>query len=509
MGFRGLPAQRRAIAFLALPLLLLGTIPAQADSETQGDSTPPVLLSVGPPASSGIGYGDVMEIDYEMASESGLSWVEFRFTSPIGRSVWLRDSALDGDVENEVGQHWPTGTYTLESVEAGDGADNWIYFRRDGSIGYDSDEGSHSVDFSAADFTVVNDAADVTAPTLVSVSAEEGPIGAGETARITYEATDASSIDYAYFWFLTPGGKWRSVGDVDWDGAVDGVAEMKVRNYTPNGPYILEEVLLVDKAGLQSHYTRSGDATWWPRGATAPSTSSVDLSLGDLAIDNPNADDVRPTLSGVGIASGQSFFDGERVVLNYDAQDPVGIQYVRATYRGPSGSKVNRYDYSSGYGDYEPPDGKLAIDQEWKDLEPGAYELQSITLEDRSGNDVAYRRDGRMTSAYGYRVGDHNIDLSAGDFSVSAWPYAYSDQAGRGLIKFDVASQKFRFQRNVNDQGPGVRKDLNLTVTAGVATIRYNEEGLSVVGTFILGSPRFTAIVQRGNASIIHLIRAV
>jgi hypothetical protein len=282
---------------------------------------------------------------------------------------------------------------------------------------------------------------------------------------------------------------------------------MKVSKRTPGGEYRLSWVRIEDTAGISVEYEREVD-TWVAPPGAQHSDHSYDFSVLDFVVDNPTVDDVAPNLVGIAMSS-DDFFDGEKVVLDYDAQDPTGLHYVRATYERPDGTQFNRYDYSSNYGTVDPPDGKLDIDSDWEPLEVGTYTLISIMIEDRLGNNAFYKRNGQVSTNWGARQSWHEVDFTLGDFTIQEWPYSYSDVAGRGMINLDTASKKFRFQPSGLASGPGVRTDENMSVTNGIATIRYVGESLSVAGTFKLDSGQFTAVVQRGNSSVIHLVRAV
>jgi hypothetical protein len=196
MGFRGLPAPRRAIAFLALPLLLFGSIPAMADTDPQGDdNTSPEVTSVNAPVTDFEGQGAFVEVPYVISDPSGLGWVTFEYVDPIGRYRYLTDAGLDGDVEQEVGPNWPTGIYTLERVMAQDGVGNTGSYYRDGRHFDRRKRSTHDVNLSLGDFRVVNDAADTTAATINSFELVSGPSHAPrDRIQIAYDIQDQSPI---------------------------------------------------------------------------------------------------------------------------------------------------------------------------------------------------------------------------------------------------------------------------------------------------------------------------
>jgi hypothetical protein len=190
---------------LGVALLLVGVVTSGNPVSAATETVAPELTAVARTSpGTFVPPGDVT-VSYTAAdSGSGIAGVTALFLAPNGNFVISNTATTaSGTLTVSLDASSPSGVYLLAGVRVIDKATvpNDVTYGRDGSITTSSQDTTgpttHSINFSAADFTVDNDGGDVTNPVLTAVS-RTSPATMTGPGNITlgYTASDANDISF-------------------------------------------------------------------------------------------------------------------------------------------------------------------------------------------------------------------------------------------------------------------------------------------------------------------------
>ncbi len=408
---------------VALVALSNGVSPARADA----DITLPTLVSFARTSPDTAGPGDTISISYEAHDTgAGLASVGFEFHDPTGtRVVAFAQKPLpdSGVASGLVPANTASGALTLFSISVWDQASNLSTYYPDGQVGKTPQDAigasRHTMDFTAADLTVVNPQQDLVAPTLRSLErTTTATPAAGDTVRIAFDGVDDRSdgLDYAHFRFVGPAGEMNTDLAQYFDtSSPAGEAKWTIRTQAPSGVYRLTEVELWDQAQNHVTYKRDGSVVGDPNVAYAAS-HHLDFAALDLQIDNPNGDLVAPVLRSVARTSPMIVKAGEEVTLDWSGFDASGMSCISVWIEGPIGNSL------SGKGGLCP---EMPVRIVIPATAPtGIYRLKRFYLYDRAGYRSQYTRDGDVETWPEGVSGptSHKLAFALADFWVDNGP---------------------------------------------------------------------------------------
>jgi hypothetical protein len=274
------------------------------------------------------------------------------------------------------------GSWSIYSIVVYDEAGNGGYYRN----------GNDEYDFSAANFTVVNDLIDLTPPTILSVSVDKTEANPDDTVTISITADDdKSGIDQIYV------GVDSNYDYFDGD-AIYNVETNKyelkipITEKTKPGLRSIDYIYVIDKAGNDmSYYNGYEDA---------------DFSAANFTVINENADITPPTVQNITVDK-KEVQPGDTVKVSLDITDDKSeVSYVRIGYSGSHGGFMNAEAvYNSETQKYE---AEFTIDDKTR---PGTWQVSWINVMDTSSNsDYYYPEETEFTNDE-FTVINDNIDI--------------------------------------------------------------------------------------------------
>ena len=152
--------------------------------------------------------------------------------------------------ELEISPYLPSGTYVLDSISVTDKAGNIRRYRAEPIEGH-SEELPNSISI-----TITNDdEVDTEAPTVSKISIDRTNLKAGETAKVTIEASDdVSGLEIFSASFKREGSEDDYIGAYPSHADTPSVAELEISPYLPSGTYVLDSISVTDKAGNIRRY---------------------------------------------------------------------------------------------------------------------------------------------------------------------------------------------------------------------------------------------------------------
>lgn len=82
--------------------------------------------------------GDTLTVSYQATESSGhLNTIVFDYQDPLGGTPSIAKTfgvGLSGQIQQVVPASWPAGTYTLQTIDVYDDANNHAYYKRDGTV---------------------------------------------------------------------------------------------------------------------------------------------------------------------------------------------------------------------------------------------------------------------------------------------------------------------------------------------------------------------------------------
>ena len=152
--------------------------------------------------------------------------------------------------ELEISPYLPSGTYVLDSIQIIDNAGNHRYYDAEPADGY-TEKLPNSISI-----TVTNDdEVDTEAPKVSRISIDKINLKAGETAKVTVEASDdVSGVKIFSAGFKKEGSKEDYITTQFSTSKNPCVAELEISPYLPSGTYVLDSIQIIDNAGNHRYY---------------------------------------------------------------------------------------------------------------------------------------------------------------------------------------------------------------------------------------------------------------
>ena len=231
--------------------------------------------------------------------------------------------------------------------------------------------------------------ADTQAPTISKISIDKINLKAGETAKVTIEASDdVSQLETFYAQFKREGSEDDYIDTNFSDRDTPSVAELEISPYLPSGTYVLDSIFVSDNAGNSRRYRAEpieGDSEKLPNSIS-------------ITITNDNEVDTEaPTVSRISIDK-TNLKAGETATVTIEASDDVSqLMTFSASFR----REGNEDDYiMTDFSDRDTPSvAELEISPY---LPSGTYVLDSIQIIDNAGNHRYY--DAEPTEGYSEKL---------------------------------------------------------------------------------------------------------
>ena len=230
--------------------------------------------------------------------------------------------------ELEISPYLPSGTYVLDSIFVSDNAGNSRRYRAEPIEG-DSEKLPNSISI-----TINNEnQEDTTAPTISKISIDKTNLKAGETAKVTIEASDdVSQLETFYAQFKREGSEDDYIDTNFSDRDTPSVAELEISPYLPSGTYVLDSIFVSDNAGNSRRYRAEpieGDSEKLPNSLKI-TVINDDPVIPPTEPEQPTPDHKpsRPGSSGNNSANSSNASG----VVNYESEkpDPADKQAVKA-----------------------------------------------------------------------------------------------------------------------------------------------------------------------------------
>jgi hypothetical protein len=454
-----------------------------------------------------VGVEEEVEGTYATSGPREANYAVFGFSDRIDGQ--FNAYGFEGVANGQLNEYEPAGVHKLEFVYLGFGQDDEnisLMYWRDGSVDYytswdaEPTTGTHSLDFAALDFSVTNPDEDVTVPILNSFGvADRDGLVPGDEVSVDFDATDVgSSLVGVEFHYEAPNGRDRHVSNFDWDGPIESFATETVRKNWISGTYELRDIYLYDDAGLVAVHSRDGSIEKHPSKAEGPATHSLDLSSGDITIDNPDADVVGPELVSISQNADPVYYPGEVAAFSYEASDDKSLIEEASL----SWYSTNSYGFAGDPDNYE-EDGVLADGQvllqmdSW--MEPGTYELESIWIADDALNYRGFYRDGTTYDDTAEEEGSHSVSFQSGDFELVPWPYTFDSDIGSEAIDIDFETGEFRFTVYFFEDDAEILVATVTPLPGGGFRAVYSADGVTLDGIFEPSTGAFTAKYESGG----------
>jgi hypothetical protein len=279
------------------------------------------------------------------------------------------------DAKFSIDDDSPSGKWSIYSIYASDSVYNGGYI-------YNGEE----QDLSSGDFSVINENADMTAPTVQSVSVDKNEAQPGDEVKVIVEAVDEKSGIKQVYMSLD-----GSKGGYLWQDAVYNPdtkryeATFLITETTKPGTWGISHIGVIDNAGNENSLN----------------SDDFDFSPSEFTVINPNADMTPPKVNSVTVDKKEAH-PGDKVKVILDVtDDKSGVEAVYVYLFGSSGgsywqeavlnSETNKYEIM------------FVVNETTR---PGTWKISSITVRDKEDNGNYYPN------------GEEHLDLSPADFTV-------------------------------------------------------------------------------------------
>jgi hypothetical protein len=351
------------------------------------DVTPPVLNSVSVDKVEAY-PGDVVKVSLDVSDVSGVAAVYVYAYGSIGGYIGMpaeyNSETKMYEVLLPINDRTKPGLWSISTVEVRDNEYNNRYY-------YDGD-----FDFTNADFTVINENADITPPTIKEVSVDKKVANHDEEVIVSITAVDdKSGVNRVTVDFRNNDGR-SMLGEGIYNEITQKYdVKFKVSDNTRPGNWFVNNIYVVDGEWNSQNYSNGMDGN--------------DFSAADFTVINENADVTPPTLLGVSVDK-NSLQVGEEVTISFDVKDEQSdIGYINVNYKLPNRSYKNAQAYfNSLTGKYE---AKIEIGKYSKS---GTWVIGDVNVQDTEGN-AKYIFNNKASSGY---QGVEGMDLSSGNFVV-------------------------------------------------------------------------------------------
>ena len=233
-----------------------------AEGENSTDSVQPYVVDTEAPTVSKISIdktnlkaGETATVTIEASDDvSGLEIFSASFKREGSEDDYIGAYPSHADTpsvaELEISPYLPSGTYVLDSISVTDKAGNIRRYRAEPIEGH-SEELPNSISI-----TITNDdEVDTEAPTVSKISIDRTNLKAGETAKVTIEASDdVSGLEIFSASFKREGSEDDYIGAYPSHADTPSVAELEISPYLPSGTYVLDSISVTDKAGNIRRY---------------------------------------------------------------------------------------------------------------------------------------------------------------------------------------------------------------------------------------------------------------
>ncbi|MEH7492841.1 Ig-like domain-containing protein, partial [Neobacillus niacini] len=359
------------------------------------DITPPTIqeVSVNKKVANN---GDEVTVSLTVVDDkSGVNRVTVDFRNNAGRSQLgegiYNESTQKYDVKFKVSDNTRPGNWFVNSIYVVDGEWNSKDYRN----------GMDGNDFSAAEFTVINENADVTPPTLLGVSVDKNSLQVGEEVTISLDVKDEQSdIGYINVNYKLPNRSYKNAQA--YFNSLTGKYEAKIEigQYAKSGTWVIEDVNVQDTEG-NSKYIFNNKASSGYQGI-----EGMDLSSGNFVVKNDNEDSTPPEVRSMTVNKTQ-FVPGETAIVELDVFDhQSGVNDVYIAFSGSN----NGYVHTSAY--YNETTHKYEAQIQVDDsTRPGLWSLEYIYVNDNEGNYQNLDSDEYDFSSANYSIINEAVDI--------------------------------------------------------------------------------------------------
>lgn len=291
------------------------------------------------------------------AATSAPLFVAFTFQTASGLSLTVSaNSPVGGAISREFGADMPSGFYALSSVTVVDAWERSLTYSADGKVRSSDFSGnvltsavaavpaSHTLDFTALNFTMVNGVAQPLPARLTALNLQVGgTFSPGAVARLNYTVSAGTSAVTRI-----SAGFRCGTGSLQFSKLVSqvvslpsGTIDFPVGPDLVSGPVLLDTVTLEDAQSRFVTYRRSS-ATITDVGfgaSTAPATHLFDFTKLDFAITGIVPSEVVPPVQTFSRSGGSTFSPGDTLTFTYNTSGGTSpVKVVVFHLIGPFGS---------------------------------------------------------------------------------------------------------------------------------------------------------------------------
>ena len=306
-----------------------------AEGENSTDSVQPYVADTEAPKVNRISIdktnlkaGETAKVTIEASDDvSGLEIFSASFKREGSEYDYISTHFSDRDTpsvaELEISPYLPSGTYILDEIFVSDKAGNDRRYKAEPTEGY-SEKLPNSISI-----TITNDdEVDTEAPKVSRISIDKTDLKAGETAKVTIEASDdVSGLEIFSASFKREGSEYDYISTHFSDRDTPSVAELEISPYLPSGTYILDEIFVSDKAGNDRRYKAEPTEGY---SEELPNSLKITV-INDDPVTPPVTPDHKPSRPGSSDGNSANSSNGSGVV-NYESEkpDPADKQAVKA-----------------------------------------------------------------------------------------------------------------------------------------------------------------------------------
>ena len=308
-----------------------------AEEENSTDSVQPYVADTQAPTISKISIdkinlkaGETAKVTIEASDDvSQLETFYAQFKREGSEDDYIDTNFSDRDTpsvaELEISPYLPSGTYVLDSIFVSDNAGNSRRYRAEPIEG-DSEKLPNSISI-----TINNEnQEDTTAPTISKISIDKTNLKAGETAKVTIEASDdVSQLETFYAQFKREGSEDDYIDTNFSDRDTPSVAELEISPYLPSGTYVLDSIFVSDKAGNRRRYEAEPDEGYTEE---LPNSLKITVINDDPVTPPTQPEGNKPSRPGSSDGNNSANSSNGSGVVNYESEkpDPADKQAVKA-----------------------------------------------------------------------------------------------------------------------------------------------------------------------------------
>ena len=171
---------------------------------------------------------------------------------------------------------------------------------------------------------------DTEAPKVNRISIDKTNLKAGETAKVTIEASDdVSGLEIFSASFKREGSEYDYISTHFSDRDTPSVAELEISPYLPSGTYILDEIFVSDKAGNDRRYKAEPTEGY---SEELPNSLKITVINDDPVTPPTQPEGNKPSRPGSSAGNNSANSSNASGVVNYESEkpDPADKQAVKA-----------------------------------------------------------------------------------------------------------------------------------------------------------------------------------